>query len=247
MEQKSKKTIKKLWLSIGMVCIAIMTVVSLAYAWFVHNEKVATLMEVAPPDDITILGPNAQELERLDLSYTNEDIQESVVDDVVVKTVTLNRIICVQTTATMHRLEIVHTTNMKNLTFSLHHVTDTGDVLVGDNLVTDGKQSGNPMTVRYDPTAIPGAYINVEKEQESHKYASDAYHSQNYGEYDQVQIHAEPVYWLMNEPYSVPEEQQPVGIDSLFNTYYVLTISWTEDTKETDMFYILVRTEETEE
>lgn len=239
MEQESKKTIKKVWLSIGMVCIVLAAIISLTYAWFVHNEKIATLLEVTPPDDITILGPNAKELERLDLSYTSDDVEERESEGVSIKTVTLNRIICVQSSARKHRLEIVHTTNMKNLTFQLHHVTNTSG-----NMITDGIKTGNAMTVDYDLDVIPGSYINVAKEEEAHKYANDTQHQQNYGDYAGVQIHAEPVYWLMNEAYSVPEDQQPVGDELLFNTYYVLTISWTEDTKETDVFYILARTEE---
>lgn len=237
MKQKSKITIKKLWLSVAIVCSVFVAIISLTYAWFVHNEKIGTLLEVIPPDDITILGPNTQELERLDLSYTSADVQESIVDGVTTKTVTLNRIICVQSTARSHRIEIVHTTNMKNLAFELHHVTNTNG-----NMITDGSKSGTSMTVDYNPAAILGSYINVEKEENLHKYANETQHSQNYGNYNQVQIHAEPVYWLMKDVYSVPDNQQPV--QDLFNTYYVLTISWTEDTKETDMFYILARTEE---
>ena len=220
-----------------MVCIAFVAIVSLTYAWFAHNEKKATLMEITPPGNVTILGPNAKELERLDLSYTSADVEEVEVDGVTTKKVTLNRIICVQSTARKHWLEIVHTTNMKGLTFELHHVTDTGT-----SQVTDGIKSGNSMTVYYDPTPIPGSYINLEKTVDYHKYANDTQHQQNYGTYDQVQIHAEPVYWLVNEAYSVPETQQPV--DNLYNTYYVLSISWTEDAKETDVFYILAKTEE---
>ena len=220
-----------------MVCIAFVAIVSLTYAWFAHNEKIATLMEITPPDNITILGPNAKELERLDLSYTSADVKEEEIGGVVTKKVTLNRIICVQSSARKHRLEIVHTTNMKNLTFELHHVTNT----IGD-MVTDGTKSGNSMTVDYDTTPILGSYLNVVKEEDFHRYADNTQHPQNYGTYDNVQIHAEPVYWLMKDVYSVPDNQEPV--DGVYNTYYVLTISWTEDTKETDMFYILANTEE---
>lgn len=220
-----------------MVCIAFAAIISFTYAWFAHNEKIATLMEITPSDNITILGPNAKELERLDLSYTSADVTETDIDGIKTKTVTLNRIICVQSTARKHRLEIVHTTNMKNLTFELHHVTNTNG-----STVTDGLKSGNSMTVDYDPAAISGSYINLNRTEDSHKYADGTQHQQNYGTYDQVQIHAEPVYWLMDEAYVVPENQDPV--DHLYHTYYVLTISWTEDAKETDVFYILAKAEE---
>lgn len=186
-------------------------------------------MEITPPGNITILGPNAEELERLDLSYTSSDVIDG--------TVTLNRIICVQSTATKHWLEIVHTTNMKNLTFTLHHVTDSGD-----SQVTDWSKSGTSMTVSYDASPIPGSYINLKEKINLHNYANDKQHKQNYGDYTKVQVHAEPIYWLVDKPYSVPETQQPV--DGLYNTYYVLTISWTEDAKETDVFYILAKAEE---
>ena len=158
MEQESKIEKKNMWLSIGMACIAFVAIISLTYAWFAHNEKIATLFEITPPDNITILGPNAKELERLDLSYTDADVTEEGSGESVTKKVTLNRIICVQSTAKKHRLEIVHTTNMKDLKFELHHVTNTSG-----NMVTDGIKSGNSMTVDYDPAAIPGSYINLKR------------------------------------------------------------------------------------
>lgn len=238
MKQETKITIKKLWRSIVVMGIALVAIISLTYAWFSHHKIIATLQEVTPPDNITILGPNAKELERLDLSYTSEDVKKQNVDGVAVRQVTLNRIICVQSTAQSHRLEIVHTTNMKNLTFELHHVTNTNG-----STITDGAKTGNAMTVDYETAAISGSYINEDNGQadSSHKYANQSYHQQNYGTYDKVQIHAEPVYWLMDKAYTIPEDQEPE--DGLYNTYYVLTISWTEDTKETDVFYVMAKTE----
>lgn len=231
MKQESKTTMKKMWRSMGIVFIALVAIASLTYAWFVRNEKIVTLIEVTQPDSVTILGPNAKEMERLDLSYTSEDI----ITDESGKKVVLNRIICVQSTAMQHRLEIIHTTNMKGLTFTLYPVTNTGD-----KTVTDGDKSGNSMTVSYDSNnMIQGSYLNVEKESEGHKYANQAQHVQNYGDYSKVQTHAEPVYWLTD---SLNASGQQSG--GMYHTYYVLSISWTEDAKETDVFYILAKTEQ---
>ena len=63
-----------------------------------------------------------------------------------------------------------------------------------------------------------------------------------YEEYKNVQSHAEPVYWLASNKLQVDKNNKvAVNETEMYRTYYVCEISWTETTKETDIFYILAQ------
>lgn len=209
------------------------------YAWFFNKMDMATLMQVTPPSDITILGPGGSDMTSLDLSYT-EDEKEG-------DRVTIKRVICIQNAADAHRLEIVHTTNLKGLTFKLYQATDVtkSGSLGGDTVQRDG------YTYEYNKkNELTGRYLNVSSDETTaYKYATDTYHSKNYPNYsaDGVQSHAEPVYWLIDETLDDDIKNDVTitenGVKQKYHrTYYVCEISWTETTKETDIFYILAET-----
>lgn len=211
------------------------------YAWFFNKMDMATLMQVTPPSDITILGPGGSDMTSLDLSYTDADK--------VGNQVTIKRVICIQNAADAHRLEIVHTTNLKGLTFKLYPATDvTNEENIGSDVPT---VTENRYTYKYDKDKpLLGSYLNVRNEETAeYKYAKDDYHSKNYPNYrsDDVQSHAEPVYWLIDEKLEDDTQNDETitenGVPQKYHrTYYVCEISWTETTKETDIFYILAET-----
>ena len=123
----------------------------------------ATLFTVQSPSDISILGPGGSEMASLDLKYTaNEKVENKV---------TIRRVICVQSAAELHQLEIVHTTNMKDLTFNLYPASAVDDTMV-NTTVTDGGFS-----YKYNPDhKISGKYINVNNMNNGYNYASASYH-----------------------------------------------------------------------
>ena len=233
-ETKTKiPTKKKLIISIIAILAAAALIAGLTYAWFYNETDMATLMEISPPSNISILGPNGSEMTSLDLNYTaaNKDSSGKV---------TVRRVICVQSEADVvhhYNLEIVHTTNLKGLTFNLYPVTYDGT----GTEVTDGG-----LTYNYNSgSQIMGSYLNLKTASNDYKYADSTQHEKNYKDYNKVQSHAEPLYWLVNTPLS-PERrtQDQVTIeDTTYNrTYYVCEVTWTETTKETDIFYILAKT-----
>ena len=156
---------------------------ALVGAWFYYQSDMGTLLAIKEPSNISILGPDGAEMSSIDLNYTEG---EKAGDQVTVK-----RVFCVQTSADKHWLEIVHTTNLKGLTFNIYKVSDTGTETVTDE--------GH--TYKYDNTAIAGSYLNLDKTDSDYKYAKDTYHNKNYEgiNKDRVQIHAEPVYWLASQ------------------------------------------------
>lgn len=228
-KETKTQTKKKLIISIIAILAAAALIAGLTYAWFYNETDMATLMEISPPSNISILGPNGSEMTSLDLNYTaaNKDSSGKV---------TVRRVICVQSDANAvhhYNLEIVHTTNLKGLTFNLYPTSESGT-----QTVTDGGYS-----YKYNTDTISGRYINQNGTTSDYRYANNTQHSTNYKEYNNVQSHAEPLYWLVNEPQE-PATNETVTIeDTTYNrTYYVCEVTWTETTKETDIFYILAKT-----
>lgn len=197
---------------------------ALVGAWFYYQSDMGTLLAIKEPSDISILGPDGAEMSSIDLNYTED---EKTGDQVTVK-----RVFCVQTSANKHRLEIAHTTNLKGLTFNIYKVSDNGTETVTDE--------GH--TYKYDKTAIAGSYLNLDKTDSDYKYANNIYHDKNYEDKDKVQIHAEPAYWLVSQPLDT-NKTNPISIKNgtMYRTYYVCEVSWTETEKETDIFYILAK------
>ena len=197
---------------------------ALVGAWFYYQSDMGTLLAIKEPSDISILGPNGAEMSSIDLNYTEG---EKTGDQVTVK-----RVFCVQTSAAKHRLEIAHTTNLKGLTFNIYKVSDNGKETVTDE----------GYTYKYDKTAIDGSYLNLDKTASDYKYANNIYHDKNYEDInnEQVQIHAEPVYWLANRPLDT-NKTNSIKNGKTYRTYYVCEVSWTETSKETDIFYILAK------
>lgn len=199
---------------------------ALVGAWFYYQSDMGTLLAIKEPSDISILGPDGAEMSSIDLNYSKD---EKTGDRVTVK-----RVFCVQTSANKHWLEIAHTTNLKGLTFNIYKVS--GD---GTETVTD---EGH--TYKYDKTAIDGSYLNLnsDKPGSDYKYANNTYHDKNYEGINnkQVQIHAEPVYWLASQPLDT-NKTNSIKNGTMYRTYYVCEVSWTETEKETDIFYILAK------
>lgn len=229
---------KKLCYSIAALLVVVALIAGLSYAWFYNQTDMATLMAIKPPSTISIRGPGGSEMTSLDLNYADGDKDAN-------NKVTVKRVICVQSevSVTGYKLEIVHTTNLKGLTFSLYPVSTDGS-----GSVTDSDEKGTSYTYRYnssDENKLSGNYLNQANSTSEYKYATNEKHQQNYGDYTEVQAHAEPLYWLAKDSLSPDTDTtNQVTIDgTTYNrTYYVCEVSWTETTKETDIFYILVKT-----
>ena len=236
--KKKITTKKKLIASVVAILAVAALIAGLTYAWFYNQTDMATLMKISPPSNISILGPGGSELNSLDLNYTADNKDEN-------GNVTVRRVICVQSEISVgaYKLEIVHTTNLKGLTFNLYPVTYNGT----GNTVTDGG-----FTYNYNPDSssqITGNYLNLDDSassvSNSYKYANGAQHTTNYKEYTNVQSHAEPLYWLVDKvlsPMQREDDQVTIEGKKYNRTYYVCEVTWTETTKETDIFYILAKT-----
>lgn len=234
-EKKEKlRDRKRLYSSVTAILVVAALIAGISYAWLVNHNSMATLMEIKSPADITILGPGGSELKSLDLNYEATDVTTDAAGN---KKVTVRRVICVQSAFENFRLEIVHTTNLKGLEFSLYPVSTGGTANVTDGGYSYSYNLGEK---------IPGKYLNAETSNSEYQYANKSKHSLNYDDYSNVQSHAEPVYWLTDqvlEADTAPGNSVEIEGKTNYRTYYVCEVSWTETTKETDIFYILAKTE----
>lgn len=224
-EQKNRRKISRAGLIAAIVAIAVL-LIGLTYAWFFQQVDMATMLAIAEPSDIAIRGPHGKELTALDLSYSANEVADGKV--------TIQRVISVSTDADAFQLEIVHTTNLKGLTFTLYpamEVTENANVTDGGYQYAYSKNS-----------QVSGEYINSKSTDGDYKYANNGMHAKNYGDYSNVQTHAEPLYWLANKNQtSEAKGADNSEVGTKYLNYYVLEISWTETTKETDIFYVLAQ------
>lgn len=230
-DKTTKKTEKKRLLHTGVALIVVLVLlIGFSYAWFINRNDITTLMEIQEPSEISILGSDGKRLDSLDLTYQPGEKNAD-------GTVTIRRVFCVQS-ATDYKLELVHTTNLKGLNFTLYPAVKAGAT---GTSVTDGDT-----TFSYNSSdKIGGAYINLTEPTGDYKYANTEKHSQNYQEYQQVQAHAEPAYWLANDTQDFDKTGSESFTDknkTYHRNYYVCEVTWTEtEEKETDIFYILAK------
>lgn len=232
-KDNTKKIILVRFIVSTVVVLALLLAIS--YAWFTDEADMATLIEVNSPSQVSVLGPHGQDMESIDMSYTDSDKDGD--------RVTIRRVISVSNSADSHQLEIAHTTNLRNLTFTLYKATelgkadsDTGTEAMDANTVVD---KGYKYTYR-DADKINGSYINLKDTSGNYKFADETKHSVNF-DTNNVQAHAEPIYWLSSGDLTSDANNGNENVKSKNLTYYVVEISWDETTKETDIFYIFAQ------
>lgn len=227
-EAKKRHIERKALMRLTIVALVVLLLVlGLSRAWFVNQNNITTLMQVTEPSPIAIRGPHGEALSALDMSYTDDDKHGD--------TVTIRRVVSVSSNEKKHKLEIVHTTNLKGLAFKVYAAQENA---AGSNSVNAGNYT---YTYNAD-NPIAGKYINEGSSTADYKYANDSKHAFNFDQYGNVQAHAEPIYWLADgEQNGILRDTDNDSVASMYLNYYVIEISWTETTKETDIFYLLVK------
>lgn len=204
------------------------------YAWMSQRAAMTTLITIQPPDTIAIIPTtkNVEELKLLDLDF-NEETDTKDEDGKI----HIFRPVCIRSTEQMHRLEVVHTTNLNDLDFKIYPASRE---IKGEN--------GYELSYVTD-TILNGKYRN---KKDSDKLAKEET-LENYKQTSDVaDKHAYPLYWVgvtcTNENKSGDGYQTVIsytedGADqsTYYNTYYILEISWKETSKETDLFYIMAQ------
>lgn len=231
-EKEKKKTKRRLLVSASAsVVVLLLLVIGLSRAWFVSQANIETLLTVAPPSPISIRGPHAEELTALNLSYTDKDVTKH---EDGTTTVDIKRVISVCSDNDKHKLEIVHTTNLKGLQFHLYEATE---------VPSGGNISDSEYQYQYNTEQkLSGRYINGDGSNGTgYGAANNTQHSGNFGSYEKVQKHAEPIYWEVDGTFIGKRKQNSESVERTYVNYYVIEISWTETDKESDIFYVLAK------
>ena len=223
MYMKNWKEKRQYTFLIVVIVLALMLGV-ITYAWLFYRNSMITMAPVIHPGSIAITGPDGSVMDAFDLSYSDDEITTEADGT---KRVTINREFCVKSTAKHYKLEIVHTTNMKGLVFSLARKDNPSQPLEGKFLNLGQRTPEGTDPLQYN-------------------YANDTKHSSNFDEYENVQAHAEPLYWKVNDVLNSNTDPEHT-VKEIFSgeevtyylTDYVLSITWIEENKETDLFYIL--------
>lgn len=230
-----KKT--RLYFLLLSVAALVLATAGVSYAWFAQHASMVTLLDILPPDTITII-PVDRDNKDLVLDELELEFHENTADTTDTEgRITIYRPVCVKSTSPSHKLEIVHTTNLNELSFGIYLAE------VSEKSIAFSMQDGNRIP-------LVGEYKN---EWAEHPKRAEQENLDNYKDEDTVEAHAYPLYWLQTgfsssaaedatrvTSYTKTEFNPASGKDEVFYyTYYYLEISWKEDTKQTDLFYIM--------
>ena len=137
----------------------------------------------------------------------------------------------------------MHTTNLNQLSFNIYPAT---------------KEADNSITYS-TAYKLMGNYKNQDKNDAS---LAEKQHLNNYKDGDSIEDHAYPLYWLagnsgdkdyvsssdwdkvQTEVKSTSEKQFDPAKQvekTYYRTYYFIEITWQENSKETDLFYVMAQ------
>lgn len=214
----------------------IVLLIGLSLTWFVENRALSTIGKVEGPIMLKIKGPNQTAMEQMDLTYDAD--KDTISDD---GTVTRRRAFCVESQGKGFELQIANTTNITGLTINVYRATDVTSTPAEspDVVGRDG------LTHYYAWKKKDGSIIGFQtiNEDGSTGIATSDKSDQNYdastfGDYDNVQKNARPLYRWKRIDESELDDKSETGA-----TKYIIECTWpkTASTKETDVIYIIAR------
>lgn len=249
LQQKEKQKKVPLFRAVLLLVVIPLVLAGVSYAWMYNGMDIETLLKLEPPSNIAILEPDqnkALDTIKLDSSSATRDDSGMV---------TFRQVFRVNSTGAFD-LEIAHTTNLKGLSFQVYKAKTAEDT---ENNYTTEIKSKNNKSYYYSGNenvgVLTGKYVNLaNKESTEYKFANKTLHGQVYyvdsddQNSDQVQAHAEPLYWISTGEAGagIDSDETWGGVASSVvsnskDYYFVLEASWTDSDKETDIFYILAQ------
>ena len=211
----STLSVRKRRAVISVIIAALLLLTIPVLAWFYRQRSMETMTQINLPYALRIGAGNTQPIQQLELS--NIDVSKKKYEDVV---------FCVYSQGANEKyyLQLAHTTNIGfQYTIYKASVNQGGEISYLGNQYSKGEE-------------LAGKYLNIDS---TKKYATNQYHQTTYGDYNNVQQSAEPLYWRSDEQETLPEE---ANANTLYVNYYILRISWddtVQNNKETDMIYLM--------
>lgn len=216
----STLSVRKRRAVISVIIAALLLLTIPVLAWFYRQRSMETMTQINLPYALRIGAGNTQPIQQLELS--NIDVSKKKYEDVV---------FCVYSQGANEKyyLQLAHTTNIGfQYTIYKASVNQGGEISYLGNQYSKGEE-------------LAGKYLNIDstKKYATNQYATNQYHQTTYGDYNNVQQSAEPLYWRSDEQEILPGE---ANANTLYVNYYILRISWddtVQNNKETDMIYLM--------
>ena len=216
----STLSVRKRRAVISVIIAALLLLTIPVLAWFYRQRSMETMTQINLPYALRIGAGNTQPIQQLELS--NIDVSKKKYEDVV---------FCVYSQGANEKyyLQLAHTTNIGfHYTIYKASVRQDGKISYLGNQYSKGEE-------------LAGKYLNIDstKKYATNQYATNQYHQTTYGDYNNVQQSAEPLYWRSDEQETLPGE---ANANTLYVNYYILRISWddtVQNNKETDMIYLM--------
>jgi hypothetical protein len=237
---------KKVQLAAAVTATVLLIIAGSTLAWFTYKDGLKTAAKIKEPTEIQVRAGNAEDIDRLDLGNINIDDAE---EDGAVKTdestYVRRYVFCVcseldeYTTQSDYIIQLAHTTNI-DFTYEIFAATD----------VTNG--GGNEGGVTVDYTDLSGGTHTYEKGEpiELTEVANASNYADTYGEYENVQQNAKPLYYQSEKITTHTNKTSKYNdTDWNFVDFYILEVSWDETEakkwldKESDMVYLLADTD----
>lgn len=224
------------------IIAVVVLIIGLTATWFVDSKRLETVGKVQSPAEIKVLGPNETAMEEIPLTYEPAEF----VDHKVKLTRTFSVV-----SGGSFTLYLAHTTNIRDLDIKLYRVDEQTGLpadVVGD---ADGtpfywnRRDGEAVDADHQNGNLypgEGSFVNP-KDNSDPKLAIDPNGQIFSGA--AVQDNAIPLYWKLgvtdpdkkeSTKYTVKDGTTPCKV-----TNFIIDISWTDSSKETDVLYLIAK------
>lgn len=241
LNRSEKKILRNVFIGITVfLCLLLVSLIAV-YAWFSNFKSLKTATRVNTPANLFLGTGNSESIQRLSLG--DIDVKEVDADGSGRKLYVFS--VSSDYNVNKYTLQLSHTTNI-DFNYKIYRARDLGN---------DRSNDGNPNTVSYeatdgktyfyrignkaDSTALDEISLIPQNLSDDGRNANE--YAKTYNEYENVQIHAKPVYYKAFDIKS-DYEGKYIG-EQGFVDYFILEISWEKNKvindKETDMVYIM--------
>ncbi|MGN0633983.1 MAG: hypothetical protein ACI4JW_08950 [Oscillospiraceae bacterium] len=225
-KQKNPKLNNKRLRTAAIILTALLAIAIPVAAWFSNQRGMVTLTKIQSPAALSIGAGNKESCAYIDMSGI----------DVSDKNVTSKEFVFSVYSSVLgnYKIQLAHTTNIP-FTYEIYKASacdENGESV--ENAVVYHSKLDSKDYYYTKGEKITGDYIN---KQDAVLLADSTQHEATYGEYNNVQKNAEPLYWQNDTAIKAVQNDGEGFVD-----YYVLKVSWVNGTvkndKETDMVYI---------
>lgn len=225
------------------VIAVIVLIVGLCLSWFVEQKRLATVGKITAPAELRITGPNETSMSEIDLAYNPDEFEGK-------DKVTLKRAFSVVSGPSNFKLQLARTTNISDLHIELYRAEDAGsdaaDLAGYDNTGHEysWKKSGGNLYNTADGSSFLNPADGATVDKDGVPNLAEDLNNQIFKSGDNPQQNAISLYWQSEQTPAQTESTKYTvksGEEKCRVTNYIIELTWTDKTKETDVLYLIAR------